>query len=353
MAESLHHLIAEDIAGIARERLPWERLRSATVLISGASGMAASYIVHTLQYLNDTQNMNIRLVALVRNPDRARLRLGAALDRPDTVLLAQDVCDPVAYDRPVDYIFHAASPASPKQFSADPVGTLDANALGTRSLLELARQKRTKKFVLLSSAEVYGRAGDDIPLGEEMPGVLESMAARACYPEGKRAAEAYCAAYAQQYGLCCQAARIAHMYGPSMDRDDGHVVAEFIRHALDGRDITLKSDGSMQRAYVYVSDVASGLFTVLLSGEAPVYNITNETQVVSIRELAQAVLATCPGHNLQLRFELPPAAANTGFSPHGVGLLSAARLRNLGWAPRMNLREGLARTFAVLRDGTP
>lgn len=353
MADTLHHLIAEDIAGIAREKLPWEQLRDATVLISGASGMAASYIVYTLQHLNDTENLNIRIAALVRNIGRARSRLGAALDRPDTVLLAQDVCDPITFDGPVDCIFHAASPASPKNFAANPIGTLDANTLGTRNLLELARQKHAKKFMLLSSAEVYGRASGEAPLGEETPGVLESMAARACYPEGKRVAEAYCAAYAQQYGLRCHAARIAHMYGPSMDREDGHVVAEFIRHALDGQDITLKSDGSLRRAYVYVSDVASGLFTMLLRGEAPVYNITNEDQVVSIRELAQAVLAACPEKNLQLRFELPPATANTGFSPHGVGLLSAARLRGLGWAPKTSLAEGLARTVAVLRAGTP
>ncbi len=353
MAEALHHLVAEDIEGIAREELPWEQLRDATVLISGASGMAASYLVHTLQHLNNTKSLNIRIAALVRNPSNARLKLGDTLDRPDTVLLAQDVCDPIVVDGPVDYIFHAASPASPKNFAANPVGTLDANTMGTRNLLELARQKHARKFVLLSSAEVYGRATGEMPLGEETPGMLESMAARACYPEGKRAAETYCAAYEQQYGLRCCAARIAHMYGPSMNRDDGHVIAEFIRHAMDGRDITLKSDGSMRRAYIYVSDVASGLFTVLLRGEAPVYNITNEAQVVSIRELAEAVLAVYPEKNLQLRFDLPPATANTGFSLHGVGLLSAARLRSLGWEPRTNLREGLARTVAVLHAGTP
>lgn len=346
---ALHSIIVEDIKTIVDAPLPWEDLRGASVLISGASGMVASYLVYTLLQLNDERDLGINVVAIVRNPEKAKQKMGKLLEREDIMLLTQDVSDPVPYDGPVDIIIHAASPANPRFFASDPVGTIRANAQGTANLLELAREKNTKRFLFLSSSEVYGKAGDGGLLGEDAFGLLDSASARSCYPESKRLAETLCAAYAQQYGLVCHIARIAHIYGPSMDRDDGHVFAEFMRCALDGKDMVIKSDGLAERVYVYVSDVALGLFTILLKGSGFVYNLTNEEQAVSIRALAAMMAGVFPEKNLKVSFKEPPPGTNTGFLSYKVGLLSGAKLRGLGWKPTISLEEGISRTISVFK----
>lgn len=348
---AVHPVIAEDVERIVGEDLPWEALRGATVLVAGAGGMAGSCLLHTLLHLNDAKALGIRAVALVRNGNKARVKLGGLLSRRDVVLLEQDVTAPVRFAGPVDAVIHAASPASPGQFASDPVGTIDANALGTANLLRLAVEKGASRFLFLSSGEVYGMAGRGAPLDEDAAGELQSYATRACYPESKRLAETYCAAYADQYGLACRAARIGHMYGPGVDREDGHAYAEFLRCALEGRDIVLRSDGSLERPYTYVSDVVSGLFYILLKGEEPVYNVADETQVVSIGELARIVIESAFERDLCIVCNAPAPAEKTGFLPYRVGLMSSGRLRSLGWRPRVPLREGMGRTVAALAEG--
>lgn len=348
LTDSLYPVITEDIMKLTAADLPWEGLRGSSVLVTGATGTVASYLVFALLHLNDERNLGVRVIALARDPDKAARKMGSAASRRDIEWIYQDVCEPLRYPGDIGYIIHAASPANPKFFASDPAGTIDANVLGARNLLEAARTKGSKKFLFLSSSEVYGKPTAEGLLREEAYGSLDSAWVRSCYPESKRLAETYCAAYAKQYGLACHAVRIAHIYGPSMDRNDGHAIAEFMRCALDGRDIVLKSDGSARRAYVYVSDVASGLFTVLLKGRDMVYNLTNEEQVVSVGELARMIADASPGKGMRVEYDIPADPVKLGFLSYQPGLLSSERLRSLGWKPEVTLKEGIGRTLRVL-----
>lgn len=150
-------IIDEDIERIIAEDLPWSDLTGMTVLVTGASGMIPSYVVYTMLGLNDTMNLGIHVLALVRNEAKAKKIFGELLARDDITLIAQDVTVPLAIDKSVDYIFHGASAARPSEHKAAPTATIRANLVGTFNLLDLAVEKNAKAFVLMSSSEVYGR----------------------------------------------------------------------------------------------------------------------------------------------------------------------------------------------------
>lgn len=335
-------VIHEDVRAVAASELPWESLDGTTVLVTGASGMLPSYAVRTLLQRNDDYRAGITVICLVRNEVKARRMLADVVDRDDVRLLVQDVSQPLGIEGRVDVIIHGASAARPSLHSADPIGTMRANLLGTMNLLELARE-RASTMVLMSSSEVYGAQPEGVELiGEDSYGGLDILNPRACYSEGKRAAETLCAAYAAQHGITSRIARFGHIYGPGMALDDGRVQAEFTAKVLAGEDIVLNSDGSSQRTYTYVADAISGLFHILLSGDDIVYNVSDVDGLISIRGLAEAFVAVRPELGLQVHTQ-PSDNAGRYAAVKGLGL-DSSRLATLGWAPRVDLPTGLSRT---------
>jgi UDP-glucuronate decarboxylase len=344
-------VIREDLDRILAAGLPWERFAGKTVLVAGAAGFIAAYLVEALLRCNETRGMApVRVVALVRREEAARLRFKAHLGRPDLVFLHQDVCAPVSLEGPADFIVHAASPGTPRAFGRDPLGTFDANVAGTRNLLELAVRKGSEGFLFLSSGEVYGLGNDTvIPTHEDAFGHLDPAQVRACYGEGKRAGETLCACYAARYSVPATMARIFHTYGPGMPLGDGRVFTDFVADVLAGRDLVMRSDGAASRAFCYLADAAEGLFTILLKG-APgtAYNVGNDRAELAVRDLAQLLAGLDPALGLKVRRE---ARTDADYLPSPIrrGCPDLARLRALGWAPRTGPGEGFRRTLASYR----
>lgn len=345
----LHPVIAADVDAVLDHDLPWEALHGTTVLVTGASGMLPSYVVHTLLRLNDAREAGLTVLGLVRNEAKARAVLAPYLDRPDFRLVVQDVASPLLLDGPLDVVVHGASAARPSLHSADPVGTMRANVLGTMSLLDLAVAKGAR-FALMSSAEVYGVQPEGTELIDENSyGGFDILSPRACYSEGKRAAETLCAAYAHQHGVVCRIGRFGHIYGPGMALDDGRVQAEFAAKVLAGDDIVLNSDGTATRTYTYVADAVAGFFYALLAGQDIVYNIADSDGLVSIRQLAEVFAAARPEAGIGVTVKV---ADTTGlYSAAKAQGLSSARLRGLGWQPRVSLAEGVSRMLASHETG--
>ena len=340
-------VVAGDLEEILSRDLPWERLRGATVLVTGASGMLPSYTVRTLLALNDRLGAGITVHGLVRNGPKARAVLADIMERPDFHLLVQDIADPVPWDGPLDYVFHGASAARPALHAADPVGTIRANLMGTFSLLDLCVATRARGFVFMSSAEVYGAQPEGTELiGETSYGGFDILNPRACYSEGKRAAETIAVAYAAQHGLTCRNVRFGHIYGPGMALDDGRVQADFAAAVVEGRDIVLNSDGSAVRTYTYVADAIAGMFTALLLGEERAYNVADPDGLVSIRRLAELFTQVRPELGLKLVFT--NADHERAYSPVKGQGLDSARLAALGWRPLVGLPAGLARMVTAL-----
>ena len=335
-------VISKDLNEIIASQLPWEDLYGSTVLVTGANGMLPSYMAYTLLALNDIQQADIKVIGLVRNKAKAESILKEILPRKDFRLLVQDVCALQDIEGPVDYIIHGASAARPILHKTDPTATIKANLQGTFALLDLAVKKKCKGFLLMSSAEIYGQVRADIGLiGEQDYGVFDILNPRACYSEGKRAAETICAAYKAQFGINCKVARLGHIYGPGLALDDGRVQTDFAADVLAGRDIVLNSNGSAMRTYTYVSDAIAGMYTILLNGEQTAYNVANENGMISIRQLAQQFIAVRPEKNLKLVFSNSADAAN--YSPAKVQGLCSEALRGLGWSAKVSIAEGVGR----------
>lgn len=320
-----------------------QKLRSARILITGATGLVGAFLTDCLLALSDQNALDLRLYALCRNAARAKERFGERVNA-----IAADVSEATALPE-CDYIIHAASNAHPKAFSADPVGTMLANILGVRNLLEHLRAQGHGRLLFVSTGEIYG----DNPairdgFAETDFGKIDSMNPRACYPESKRAAETLCASYLSQYRVDSVVARLCYVYGPTITNENSRADAQFLRNALSKTDIIMKSAGAQVRSYCYVADAARALITILSGGESgSAYNVANRAAVRSIREYAEA-LAKVAG--VQVKFETPEDAEKRGYSTVSRAVQKPDRLEALGWKPLFSFEEGIEHTFRIIEE---
>lgn len=341
-------ILFEDLERIISDNnIEWNLFDGKTVLITGANGFLPAYLVETLLYLNDEQNRDIKVLALVRNIEKAKNRFSRHQNRKDLIFIVQDVVEPVKIDESIDYIIHSASQASPKYYGSDPVGTLKANVLGTYNMLELAREKEVKSFLFFSSNEIYGKVPVECnPQDEMTDGYLDTCAVRSCYAESKRMGETMCVSWHHQYGVPAKMVRIFHSFGPGITLDDGRVFGDFIRNVLEGTDITLNSDGSAMRAFCYVSDATRAFFTILLKGEnANAYNMGNPNNESSILDLAELLTRQYPEKNMQVKVNVPRNQEGYIKSPLSRGLPDITKLSGLGWNPEISISEAFDRTI--------
>ena len=343
----MNQIIYEDMQYILGDTsIPWERLYGKTVLISGISGFLPAYMAEVLLYLNQHKAANISVIGFVRNLGKARTRFKDYLNDERFMLYQQDVNEIWHTNKPIHFIIHAASNASPLLYGKDPVGTLLPNVFGTKYLLDLGREKKVESFLYFSSGAIYGKLpSESYSVDETYPGMVGTLAPRACYDESKRMGETLCAAYHRQYEVPAKMVRIAHTYGPGVSLSDGRSFADFISDILAGQDIVLNSDGSASRPFLYLADAARAFFTVMLKGEAgEAYNV-GYPQDITIRELAERLINMYPERHLKVRFAKESRAGYVPTKPD-KRCLDVRKLMELGWSPRISVEEGFARTIA-------
>jgi dTDP-glucose 4,6-dehydratase len=246
----------------------------------------------------------------------------------------------ISIEEPVDAVFHLASPASPVDYLRLPLATLQVGSYGTHNALGLAKFKRAR-FLLASTSEVYGDP-EVHPQREEYWGNVNPVGPRGVYDEAKRYAEAMTMAYHRQQGVDTHIARIFNTYGPRMRRNDGRASVNFLNQAIAGKPLTVYGDGSQTRSLCYVDDLIRGLYLLATSDEHLPVNLGNPDHEVTMLELAQTVIRVT-GSTSEIVFEALPIDDPQIRRPD---ITRASQI--LGWAPEVDLEEGIRRWLRAL-----
>lgn len=329
----------EDILQIFEQDLPWGDLSGSNILVTGATGLIGGCLVETLM-MNPKRDYQV--YASGRNEERAKRRFKVFIDDPMFHFIHYDVLRPLDCGICFDYIIHAASNASPNFFAKNPVEVIKSNILGVTNLMEYGLSHSMRRFLFVSSGEVYGE-GDGREFTEDYSGYVNCATPRACYPSSKRAAETLCVSYTEEYGADIVIARLCHTYGPHFTDSDNRVYAQFIRNVLQDEDIVMKSSGKQFRSWCYVVDSVSALLYILLKGSScEVYNVADNQSNISIKELA-SIISKVRGKKVV--FENPDKLEQKGYNVVKKSVFSTEKLGGLGWTPRTNIYEGIRKTI--------
>jgi dTDP-glucose 4,6-dehydratase len=256
------------------------------------------------------------------------------------LFIKHDVTNYIYVEGKLDYLLHFASPASPIDYEKLPIQTLKVGSLGTHKALGLAKEKQAT-FLLASTSEVYG---DPLvhPQSEEYWGNVNPIGPRGVYDEAKRFAEAMTMAYHRFHGVDTRIIRIFNTYGPRMRLEDGRAIPSFITQALRGEDISVFGDGSQTRSFCFISDLAEGIYRVLMSGETRPVNLGNP-QELTILELAETIVRLT-GSRSKIVYTPLPQDDPKRRQP------DITRARQLsGWEPKVEFADGLRETIAYFQ----
>lgn len=321
----------EDMKSIAEaEFICWDLLRNKTVLITGATGLIGTSVIYSLDYVNQVKGLNTRVIALVRDKEKAQERFESILSNGMISFLVGTVEKLPTIQSEVDYIIHAASQTASKEFVQHAVETIHTSVLGTLNLLKYGKERAIKGFVYLSSMEVYGYPERGHKVKEDEIGALSPLDLRNSYPISKILSESACCAYAREYDMPVKICRLTQTFGPGVHYDDNRIFAYLGRCLKEKKDIILKTKGETERCYLYTADAVAAILIVLLIGESgKAYNIANEKTYCSISEMANR-LAKMGGISVQ--YDIQDNKKN-GFPETLYMDLDTESILALGWKP--------------------
>lgn len=315
-------------------------LAGKSILITGATGLLGVHIIDALMLAG-----NVRIYAVGRSRAKAEGRLGEYFGNTMFFFIEQDVTEPFDKSLKVDYILPLASNTHPLAYSEFPIETIMTNVKGAENALELAAATGAT-VIYPSSVEIYGNAYGNESFSEKDTGQLNLSSARSCYSESKRVCEALCQSYAAEKGVDVKIARLSRVFGPTMLDSDTKASSQFIKNALAGEDIVLKSKGEQVFSYVYVSDAVAAILHIMQYGETgESYNISNRDCDVRLKDFA-TICAECG--RAKVVFDVPDEVESRGYSVADRAILSNKKLEGTGYHMHYGIYEAIVRTIAAL-----
>jgi dTDP-glucose 4,6-dehydratase len=340
LAPDLDHILAQT-------RGLWEPLRGQRIFLTGGTGFFGCWLLESFAHANDALDLKASAVVLTRNAEGFRAKAPQLAANPAIQFHIGDVR---SFEFPAGRFFsviHAATEASARLNEEEPLLMFDTIVAGTRRALEFARACSASRFLLASSGAVYGAQPP------ELTHVLEDFAGgplptdpRSAYGEGKRAAEMLCALYARRHGLCPLIARGWAFVGPYLPLNTHFAIGNFIRDGLKGGPIIVNGDGTPIRSYLYASDLAIWLWTIIFRGQpCRPYNVGSENDL-PISDVARTVAA-----GFQPAPEVRMLRAASGGQPRQAYVPSTERARReLGLCETVSLPQAVSRTVAWNRS---
>ena len=333
LAADLDHVLTctEDI---------WESLRGQRLFMSGGTGFVGTWLSESLVWADSKLNLGVEAVLLTRDPERFAAKAPAVASHKSVRLLRGTVQEFVFPEGDFQFVIHAAAESATNPTPEHPLGSFDADLAATRRVLEFACSSDTHRLLFTSSGAVYGRQPRDLHgFSEEYTGAPQTTDENSAYGQAKRACEFLCTMYARQFGFDAMIARLFAFVGPHLPLER-YAVGNFLRDAMNGRTISIESDGTTVRSYLYAADMAAWLWTIFLRGiSAHPYNV-GSSNAVTVRELAQAV-AAATDHDVGIQVLGHPEVPATRYVPE-----TWRAEDELGLAVHISLEEGLRRTAA-------
>jgi len=339
----MDRVVEEDIKNIASEIAPVaNKLNGKTLLITGGAGFLGNYIILTIDYLNKHFLKNpCKIISVDNFITGVRYQLP---EGPTFKVIQHDIKLPLKVEDDVNFVIHAAGLGSPKFYRIYKIETIDVGVIGTKNMLEFAREKNAESFMFFSSSEIYGNPDPKfVPTPETYWGNVLCTGPRANYDESKRLGETLCITYNEVYNIPVKIVRPFNVYGPGMRKDDARVIPNFVSNALRGNPLPVNDEGNCTRTFCYITDAVAGFFKVLLSdyNKEP-FNVGYDQQEVSIADLAN-IMAKIFDNKVEIT--------------KGVGINDAygvaepkrrcpdlTKIRTkLGYNPKINLETGLRR----------
>jgi len=345
MNDNLDDVFAEDIRIIANELSRfYDDLEGKTVLIAGGKGFLGTYFKNVLTKINQTLSKPTKIIimdSLITSKDKN--------DENDTNIefLEQDISQSFEIQNDVDYIIHAASIASPPTYRKFPIKTVDVNYQGTKNLLEVAKEKKIKSMLFLSSSEIYGDP-EIFPTPESYVGKVSCTGPRACYDESKRLAETISILYFQQYSIPIKIARPFNVYGPYLNLNDGRIIPDFMNNAMNKSEIIIHSDGTPTRSFCYARDAISGFFKLLFSNhDGIICNVGNDEEV-SVKNVAN-IIQNIMDKPISIKIVKSEDPNYTKDNPQRRRPDLSLIKKSVNYEPKINLEEGLKRIYRWYR----
>ena len=319
-----------------------EKLSGKTILITGGRGFLGRYFIETFNYLNkNILNKPIKTIAL----DNLITSGAAGSEIPsyeNVEFINHNVINPFKAKEKLDFIIHAAGIASPFYYRAFPIETLEVAINGTRNMLELAKNHKSR-FTFFSSSEIYGDPdAKNVPIQESYKGNVSCQGPRACYDESKRVGETLCYIYHSLEGTKTNVIRPFNVYGPGMQENDYRVLPNFASQIKKGKSLKIYGSGNQTRTFCYVTDAIQGFLRVITSGiPGEPYNIANVSPEISIMDLVKKIMAIS---NNPINYDVVdypdsyPADEPNRRAPD----IKKAKVQ-LGYIPKVSLDEGLKR----------
>jgi dTDP-glucose 4,6-dehydratase/UDP-glucuronate decarboxylase len=336
---------------VARLGRSIEPLAGSNVLVTGAAGFLGGFFLDVLDAFNRVHaDHPARVVAMDNMAVGPAARVAHLARRPWITLRTGDVSRDTDLGGPFEWIIHCASIGSPSIYRARPLETIAANVQGTWNMLELARTGAAKGLLSFSSSEVYGDPLV-VPTPEDYHGNVSFTGPRACYDESKRLGETLCATYFRLHRVPVKVIRPFNVYGPGQRLDDGRIIPDLMRAALAGGPLVLFSDGRATRSFCHVADFVEACLTLLVMAEADgeAFNVGNAEEV-AIAEAARTMASVAADPPLAVELRTPPEDQYLIDNPQRRCPDLTKLHRLTGFAARINLREGLARTLASYRE---
>lgn len=343
-----HELYIAELIRLSKNKYIQE-LAGKTIVITGARGLIGSEFIDAVMYANANEGLQCKIYAIVRKEAEAKRRFAKYLESKYFRLIRADINEEgIAINEDIDYFIHGASNTHPLYYAEKPVETILTNTLGTNNTLRFAVEHKCKCYMYMSSVEVYGEnRGDVEKFTEDYCGYIDSNTLRAGYPEGKRVGEALCQAYRKEHHLTCIIPRVARCYGPGLLEEDSKALSQFIKKAVTGEDIVLKSEGQQFFSYVYVADVVDAIMALLAKGQdGEAYNIVGKDSDITLANLAE-MMACKAGKKVV--FEIPEQDEAVGYSKATKAVLCGDKMLKMGWKANYSLGEGVQHTIQILR----